>query len=179
MSNSRIAALPRWSVVALAAVIGLVLAAPASAQWKWRDKNGQTQYSDLPPPSGVAEQDILQRPNSGTSTRRTAAAAVPAAPASAASAAPLSLVPKSSDPELEAKRKKAEQEVADKKKAEDAKLAVVKAENCLRAKEHMRTIDSGVRISRTNEKGEREILDDTARAAETQRTRDAIASECK
>jgi hypothetical protein len=42
----------------------------------------------------------------------------------------------------------------------------------------MRTLDSGVRIARTNEKGEREFLDDKARAQEVQRTRDALASEC-
>ena len=160
----------------LAAVLGLTLALPAAAQWKWRDKSGQTQYSDLPPPSGVAEHDILLRPTAATITRSVPAAAAP--PASAASGAP-ALTPKSTDPELEAKRKKAEQEVADKKKAEDAKVAVVKAENCTRARAQMRTIDSGVRMTRTNDKGEREFLDDAARAAETQRTRDAIASECK
>ena len=43
----------------------------------------------------------------------------------------------------------------------------------------MRSLDSGVRIARTNEKGEREVLSDTARAAETQRTREVIASDCK
>ena len=160
----------------LAATLGLMLALPASAQWKWRDKNGQTQYSDLPPPSGIAEKDILQRPNGG-STRR-AASPVPSAPGSAASAA-LVPAPRASEPELEAKRKKAEQEILDKQKAEDDKVAANRAENCTRAKAQMRTIDSGVRITRTNAKGEREFLDDAARAAEAKRARELIASECK
>ena len=43
----------------------------------------------------------------------------------------------------------------------------------------MRTLDSGVRIARTNEKGEREFMDDAARAAEAKRTQDIIASDCK
>lgn len=168
-------AMNRWSIAALGAILSLTLALPAAAQWKWRDKAGQTQYSDLPPPPGVPESDILQRPSAATSNRR---AAPPAAAASAASAAPLAAA-RASDPELEAKRKKADQEVADKKKAEEAKIAAARAENCARAKDQMRTIDSGQRMGRINAKGEREVLDDAARAAEARRTRDVIASECK
>jgi len=164
----------RWSRVALATLIGLGLALPAAAQWKWRDKRGQTQYSDLPPPPGVPESDIVQRPAAAGARR----ALVVTAPASAASAAPLAAA-RASDPELEARRKKAEQEVADKKKAEDAKIAATRADNCVRAKDQLRTLDSGIRIARVDSKGEREILDDTARAAEGRRMRDLIASECK
>ena len=168
----------RWTVVVLAALLGSALALPAAAQWKWRDRSGHTQYSDLPPPPGTAEQDILMRPTAATITRST----VPAAPASAASGAPL-LVPKSGDPELEAKRKKAEQkseqEAADKKKAEDAKIAATKAENCSRARAQMRSIDSGMRMATTDVKGERIVMDDSARAAEAKRTQAVIASDCK
>ena len=166
-------AMNRWKILALTAVLGLTCAMPVAAQWKWRDKAGHTQYSDLPPPPGVPEADILQKP--AAATRR---AVIVPVPASAASAAPLAAA-RASDPELEAKRKKAEQDVADKKKAEEAKLAAAKVENCGRAREQMRTLDSGQRISRVDEKGERVVLDDAARASETQRARDAIASECK
>ena len=165
-------AMVRWNFVVLAALLGLTFAIPASAQWKWRDKSGQTQYSDLAPPAGTPDRDILQRPGTGTHH------AAPSAAASAASGTP-ALTPKSADPELEARRKKAEQEAADKKNAEDAKIAATRAENCSRAQAQMRTIDSGLRMARINAKGEREFLDEAARAAETQRTREVIASECK
>ena len=172
-------AMHRWTVVVLTALLGATLALPAAAQWKWRDQNGHTQYSDTPPPPNVADKDILQRPGGANSAvRRGTVSAVPA-PASAASGAPALAPPVAGDSELEAKRKKAEQEVEDKKKAEDAKVAAARAENCARAKAQMRTLDSGVRLSRTNEKGEREYLDDKARAKETERTRDAMNSECK
>ena len=174
MKSSRLNTMNSWHIAALVATLGLTLAVPASAQWKWRDKAGQTQYSDLPPPAGVPEGDILQRP-AAASARRSAPVA---APASSASAAPLTAA-RASDPELEAKRKKAEQDVVDKKKADEAKAAAARAENCTRAKAQMRTLDSGQRIARTNEKGEREILDDAARAAEAERTREVLASECK
>ena len=164
----------RWTALACAAVLGALLAVPAQAQWKWRDKNGQTQYSDLPPPPGIAESDILQRPNAN----QRLAPAVAAGASGAASGAP-TLAPKGSDPELEARRRKVEQDVAAKKKAEDEKVAIAKADNCLRAKAQLRTLDSGQRIARTNDKGEREIMDDTARAAEAKRTRDIISADCK
>jgi hypothetical protein len=174
--------MPRWTVVVLTAMLGLAVALPASAQWKWRDKGGQTQYSDLPPPSGTADKDILQRPSTTSSARANAPAAASAAASGAsgvsgAAAAP-ALAPRASEPELEAKRKKTEQEAADKKKADEAKSAAIKADNCNRAKAQMRTLDSGARLGRTNEKGEREILDDAGRADEAKRTRDVITSEC-
>jgi hypothetical protein len=161
-------AMSRWKVVVLTAMLGLAVALPASAQWKWRDKTGQTQYSDLPPPAGTADKDILQRPNTTTTSRASAALAASAAAsgASGVAAAPM-LAPRASEPELE-----------DKKQAEEAKNASIKADNCNRAKAQMRTLDSGVRMARTNDKGEREFLDDAARADEAKRTRDVIASEC-
>lgn len=158
----------------VAACLFLGASLPAAAQWKWRDKNGSTQYSDLPPPPGTPEKDILQRPGNGTQQVRTPA---PVA-ASAASAAPLS-ASHASDPELEARRKQAEQDLLDKKKAEDAKNAAIRAENCSRAQEQKRTLDSGVRITRTAPNGEREFLDDSQRAAELAKTQQALASECR
>ena len=165
--------MPRLSVIAISVLLGAALSLPAVAAWKWRDKNGQTQYSDTPPPAGVAEQDILQRPR-GTQPQVTAPAA--SAPASAASGLSAE---KAVEPELEAKRRKLEAEQAAKAKAVEEKNAAARAENCTRAKSQLRALDDGVRLARTNEKGEREILDDAARATEIQRTRAMIASDCK
>jgi len=161
-------------VLLLAALLGASLALPAAAQWKWRDRSGQTQYSDLPPPQGTAEKDILQRPNSGAMRN----APVAAAAAASAASAPL-LTAKGVEPELEAKRKKLEQDEADKKKAEEQRIAAIRADNCVRARSQTRTLESGVRIARTNDKGEREILDDKQLAAEIKRSRDVMASDCK
>ena len=157
----------------LAALLGAGLALPAAAQWKWRDPSGQTQYSDLPPPQGTADKDILQRPNSGA-LRTASGASAPAAPASA----PL-LVPRGVEPELEAKRRKQEQDQVDKVKAAEQRVAAVKADNCLRARSQASTLESGIRIARTNDKGEREILDDKQIAAEIKRARDVMASDCR
>jgi hypothetical protein len=156
-----------WS---LAALMTLVLAQPAAAQWKWRDANGRVTASDLPPPREVPDKDILQRPQAR-------ARAVPP-PAAAASAAPAASAPPV-DARLEARKRAADEQQREKAKAEEDKLAAARAENCRRARNHLSTLDSGIRMTRTNDKGEREILDDKARADETRRAREVIASDCR
>ena len=83
------------------------------------------------------------------------------------------------DPELEARKRRADEEQAAQKKAEEARQASQRIENCNRAREALRQLESGMRIARVNDKGEREFLDDQARSAETTRARQAAASECR
>ncbi|MDQ6684326.1 MAG: DUF4124 domain-containing protein [Pseudomonadota bacterium] len=158
-------------------VAAAAFALPAAAQWKWRDKGGHTQYSDLPPPPGTADQDILARPTAGKGRGRANLGASQASAAASAGAAASGT--RVADAELEARRKKAETDAAAKTKADEQRLAAARAENCSRARGQMRSLESGIRIARTNEKGEREILDDAARAAETKRTQDMITADCR
>lgn len=162
-------ALPRLLILA---ALGTMLALPAAAQWKWKDKSGQTQYSDIPPPAGTPDADILQRPSQNVAPRAAAA------PASGPTLAPAG-APKGVDPELEARRKKAEADAAAKKRADDEKAAMARLDNCSRARAQLSAIDSGQRLTRINAQGEREYLDDASRAAEAQRMRGIIASDCK
>ncbi|MDP3083263.1 MAG: DUF4124 domain-containing protein, partial [Rubrivivax sp.] len=83
------------------------------------------------------------------------------------------------DRELEARRRAADAEQQAKAKADDDRLAGQRADNCRRARAHVAALDSGMRIARTNDKGEREVLDDKARADEARRTREVIASDCR
>jgi hypothetical protein len=155
----------------------LLAAGPAAAQWKWKDGRGQVVVSDTPPPRDVPEANVLQRPD--MMVRRTSAQAASAsAPASAAAGGEVVAKAKV-DPELEARKKKSEQEQTDRAKAEEEKVALQRAENCKRARAHMSSLDSGMRLSRTNEAGEREILDDKQRAEEAARTRQVITSDCR
>ena len=160
-------------VVICGAVLISSLCTPTLAQWKWRDKNNQVQYSDLPPPQGVPESSILQRP--AAVNRRAAAAASNPVGASAASGL---AAPKGVEPELEAKLRKDEQDKAAKAKAEADKVAAQKADNCKRARLQLRGLEDGLRIARVNEKGEREVIDDKGRAEEAARNRDVIKADC-
>jgi len=171
-------------VALLVAVAASMVALPSEAQWKWRDKSGHVQYSDLPPPAGTSDQDILPRP-SAPARRSTPTVAATAAPqvsaASASGVAAAGSAPRSgADAELEAKRKKAEADAAAKAKADQERVAALRADNCSRAKAQLTTLESGIRLAQTNTKtGEREFLDDKQRADEVRRTRDVISENCR
>ena len=166
-------------VLALILSAGAVLCTPAlaSGQWKWRDANGSIQYSDRPPPQGTPESAILAKPRA--STARIVTPPVESSSAAATGSRSSLQTGKASENELDAKRRKDEEEQRAKQQAEDAKQAKERAENCERAKIYQRNLNDGIRISRTNAKGEREILDDTGRAEEMRRAQDAIRANCK
>jgi len=142
------------------------------AQWQWVDETGRRVFSDTPPPLSVPDKNILKRPGSHTQPtvvpEPTPAAAEPLA------------IPKPSgrDSALEARKKQAEEAEQAKKKAEAERQAKLRAENCERAQRAKATLDSGMRLATTNAKGEREILDDTGRAAEAKRLEGIISSDC-
>jgi hypothetical protein len=160
---------PRWLVMVLIAVLCL----PASAQWKWRDSTGRTQYSDLPPPPGTPDSSILLRPAAAPVRASSAAAA--------ASVASLPLLPpaKTVEPELEKKLREEKEAKAAKAKLEEQKIAAQKADSCTRARNQLLGLNEGLRVASVNSKGEREVLDDKGRADETQRVKAIIKADCK
>lgn len=146
---------------------------PAAAQWKWKDSRGQVVISDTPPPRDIPEGNVLQKPT--LVVQRSTAQTTPAASAPASETVAKAKV----DPELETRRKKAETEQSERVKAEEQKVAAQRADNCKRARAYAETLNSGIRVTRLNEKGEQEYLDDGQRAAEAQRARQAISSDCR
>lgn len=161
-------------------ILGCALALPlsASAQWQWVDKDGRKVYSDQPPPSEVPEKSILRR--AGQAPRVSFSPAAAAAPeAAAAPARSGAAKPTGVDKELEEKTRKADEAEKARRAAEEQKVAQAKAENCQRARQGKATLDSGIRVARLNDKGEREIIDDQARAVEQQRMQSVIDADCK
>jgi hypothetical protein len=148
-------------------------AAMAQSIWKWRDKDGRVQVSDRPPPTDVPDKDILQRPHGARAPSPAPAASEAQPPANAASGV---------DPALEARRNKAQAEQAAAEKArqsaEKARRDQARAETCQRARNQLAALESGQRMSRMNDKGEREVLDDQGRAAEIARTRQIVDASC-
>ena len=164
------------------AVAGMLFAITAFAQWQWIDKDGRKVFSDRSPPSDVQEKDILKRPG-GASRVAAAPKDSLAVPSGATASTPVgkASAPKLSgkDAQLEAKKKQAEEAETASKKAEEEKVAAAKTENCGRAKRGVASFESGVRIATTNAQGEREIMADKARAAETRRLQEIVAADCK
>ena len=181
--TARRALAPARPVIALACCAALLLASAAvQAQWKWRDASGSIQFSDRPPPANVPDRDILQRPaappprSSATPASAAAAKTAPGPGPAAAAARPAS---SPLDRQVEARRKAEEQERAAKAKAEEERQAALRADNCSRARSTLAMLDSGQRVTRMNDKGEREFLDDRQRAEEVRRAREAIAAQCR
>lgn len=170
------------SVIRLSVLTAIVLAALptlASAQWQWRDAKGQVNASDRPPPRDVPDKDIISRPapenRRAARAPETAASAAPSGGAAAAASAPATALER----EVQARKRAAEQEQTAKSKAEEERRNVLRAENCRAARSHLLALDSGQRIARTNEKGEREVLDDKGRAEEQRRAREVVAADCR
>ncbi len=159
--------------VVLTAGSALAQTAPLPPAWKWRDANGQINVSDLPPPTSVPAKDILERPPVQRKSVEAAAAAASAASTSMATAIPRT------DPELEARRKRTVDEQAALQQQQQERDAATRADNCSRASAHLALLTDGQRIARTNAQGEREVLDDKARAEELQRTRAVVTSNCR
>jgi type IV secretory pathway VirB10-like protein len=166
-----------WRAACLTALL-LACSPWAQAQWQWIDGTGRKVFSDTAPPAGIPDKNILKSPTG-------ARASVPAAPVAAASAPSASAsqpgaAPQlpAKDDELEARKKQADDAEQARRKAEEQRVAKSRADSCERARKAKGVMDSGTRLATTNAKGEREILDDKARAAETRRMDDIIRADC-
>ncbi|MBC7617672.1 MAG: DUF4124 domain-containing protein [Candidatus Saccharibacteria bacterium] len=156
----------------LVMVLGCALSWGAAAQWQWIDNSGSKVFSDRAPPPDIPAKNILKQPGG---IPKAVPVPSPSISAAAASAPKISGVDKA----LEEKKKQAEDAQAAQRKAELDKHAAARAENCKLAKQSKSNFDSGVRIARTNDKGEREVLDDVARASEVKRLEEVMAMDCK
>ena len=171
----------------LIALLGLALAASAQAQWKWRDVKGNVQYSDRPPPPGTLDKDILLRPATAARNVIVIPAVVPfgvpaSAPASAPAARPAASAasaPSKAEQEAAARQKLEQDRESAKLKEEERRQAEQRRENCARAQTSLRDLQSGARITRTNERGERVYMDDAQRQAEAERARQLVGTECR
>lgn len=154
--------------------IGLAVIAVGTAHaqaYKWVDENGHVEYGDRPP-AGAKVTPL-------TKIAPPPAPAAPAAPAKgdakAAKKGPLT----PAQQELEFRRRmKAAQDAAAKADRE-RRAAEQKKENCENARQTLRTLQSGQRISRTDSKGERYYISDEQRAQDTARARTAVNQWCK
>ena len=76
--------------------------------------------------------------------------------------------------------RKRQQERADneRKAQEEQQKAATKAAECERARGYLRSLEDGLRVTRTDASGNREFLDDAGRASEIDRTRKMVQSLC-
>jgi len=129
--------------------------------YQWKDKSGQIVYSDNPPAGNIPSRR-LRRDAVGEITGQ--------------EAAPTKSV---ADQDLELKKRQQEQSEKQAKSDKESADSKARAQNCEMAKNQLAALESGQRIARFNAQGEREYLDDAQRATEVERTRKAVADNCK
>lgn len=163
-----------WIFLAL-----LFAASTASAQmYRWVDKDGKVRYGDTPPPG--AKTSTIRAPAPGSAPPVAASKDAKDAkdakdPKKEAKKGPLT--PAEQDQEYRKRREEAKK-VAQKDE-EERRAKAEKDEGCNRAKEQLRTLQSGERIAKTNSSGERYILDDSQVAQEVTKAQQSVQQACK
>lgn len=143
-----------------ALLLALLSALPAAAEiYSWKDKDGRTHYSDVPPPTG--EVKVLR------------AAPPPVRPPQPAPAEAASTQPN----EAARNRLDAEPNAAT-KAAEEKAQAEERQRFCEQARGQLILLRSGQRIWRMNANGEREFVDDATRSEEATRLEQQVEQIC-
>jgi hypothetical protein len=164
--------------IAAAIVLAGFTSTPSEAQWVWKDGNGRTVYSDRPPPSEIKPANIVRQPITQPLAKPSPEIA-PLDDASDTKNAPASNAPKTvAEREMDFRKRQQERADGEKKAAEEQTKSATKTAECDRARGYMKSLDDGVRITRTDASGNREFLNDEQRAAEADRTRKIIQSAC-
>jgi uncharacterized cupin superfamily protein len=148
-----------------------MFAGAASAQYKWVDRDGRVQYGDAPP-AGV----------NAAPMRRAPAPLPQAEPADkkddAKDAKDAKKGPQTAAEQDAAFRKRQQEAEKDREKQAKADSATaVKRENCARAQEYVRTLETG-RVAGTDATGERYFLDDNQLAQQSARARQDVRDWC-
>jgi uncharacterized cupin superfamily protein len=146
-----------------------MFAGSAAAQSKWVDKDGRVTYGDAPP-VGVNAAPMRRTPvpqakpsdNSDSKDNKDEAKKGPQTAAE-------------QDAAFRKRQQEAEKDREKQAKADSA--AAGKRENCARAQDNVRVLESG-RVARTDAQGERYYLDDKQLAQESARVRQDVRDWC-
>ena len=151
----------------------LILAIPVQAQmYKWTDANGKIQYSDTPPPAGAKSESVKNRSSSVTTS------AAPAADAAKAGAAKASRPLTAAEQEQAFRKRKLDDEEAQKKGRDKLAQESQKQENCAIAKNNAVILEAGGRQARVDAKGERYFLDEAQVQTDLTKARQQVSTFC-
>jgi hypothetical protein len=125
--------------------------------YRWVDSQGRVQYSDQPPPGSNAKK-VTNKPATGTQG---------------------SGAKSYQDQDQEFRKRRVEEEEAAKKQTTADQQAKTTQKNCAEAKSQLSLLQGGGRISKTNEKGEKEFLDEKGIESAIADARKAVADWCK
>jgi hypothetical protein len=172
------------STITIAIVLAGFASATSEAQWAWKDGNGRVVYSDRPPPQDIKPANIMRQPSTQVLANPAPASgplddAAKPSDAKGADAKSAPNAPKTiAEREMEFRKRQQERAESEKKVAEEQTKSAAKTAECDRARGYLKSLEDGIRITKTDASGNREFLDDSQRAAEVERTRKIIQSTC-
>jgi FKBP-type peptidyl-prolyl cis-trans isomerase len=158
-------------------MIPLLAAAEGGEVYKWRDSNGVIRYSDTPPPSNI-KHEVYGKKGRVISTGQEALAPVEGDATVSMNKQKAALEKEFADKnkgtvkadnssktapltkEEEAAKRAKDAEELKKKEAQKKVELEIKAENCKNARASLATYMNGGRLTKTDEKGQREYLSD-------------------
>lgn len=141
-------------------IAAMALAAQAADIYTWKDADGRVHFSDQPP---TGKQDVRK-----VRSKEPAAMPVPAEQAKPAEKR------SQADKYLEQRKRRAEAQEAADKAEKDKAAAERKTADCQSARNQLKALESGQRVSRFNDKGESIPMDDAERQAEIERSRQFV-----
>ncbi|KAI3589440.1 putative transmembrane protein [Cupriavidus sp. U2] len=176
----------RSSALYLLIAASLAIPGTAFSQWQWKDANGRTVYSDVPPSPSVPERAILAAPGRVAGAYRplemeTAKADGNPAPTGSARMQQVSAKAKADKPvdADEAFRERRDARIkADLEAAAKERTQLARDERCQQLRNYATGLSAGVRVSRSGADGAPMRLNDDERTAELARTNDSINQQC-
>jgi hypothetical protein len=159
-------------------IFALILASTAAVisahaeTYQWKDTNGQTVVSDIPPPASAKGRRSIGG--------KQPAVVSEALPEKAADTQKTAEAPKSTaEKDLDFKKRQQEaREKADKQAKEQA-AETEKRESCDRARRNLAALEANQPMTAYDDKGERKLMDNTLREQEMERARRFMAESCK
>jgi hypothetical protein len=155
----------RIASITTLAVLALLAGAAQAQVFCWTTKEGKRECGDTPPP-GVKPAAIATPSGGGGS----------AAPADSGAKAAGKKPP--ADPEQDFRKRQAMPRRRAKKMRRRRSKRRPSKQNCSSAREALRALESGQRLSRVDKNGERYFLDEQDVARETERARDVVQKNC-
>lgn len=144
----------------LVLILACAWAAAAAQVYTWRDASGKVHFSDTPPPGVDARRMRAGATTEGASTSGNSGRSL-------------------AEQDAEFRKRRAEAEKARAKSEQERKDSEENRRNCEDARNQLRALESGQRMSRVDASGERIPLDDEMRAQEIERAKKAVESWCK
>ena len=182
LPRTSLAGWPAASALALLTFLS-VLPCPALAQYQWLDERNQMVFSDRAPPVSIPRERILRVPETRPAVLKPAVGAKdpgtgPGGTTVAATAAAADPQASLADRDMAFRNRQLEQAEANRKAAEERGRKAQLASACNDARDSVRLLQSGTRISRLNASGEREYLSDAERRSRLDSARRNLSSHC-